>query len=215
MKTIIKTLLVLLLATSANANTNLLWLDYTTPHGSGVYGDSWPVTANKINVNFSNILGVVVGGSLGGGSNFYSYTNYVTTNLYLTQNNYSYTTTNQYTGAITIYTNIYPGSNYFNYGSNVYVTSTSNYIANYYVGAGTNTIEKISGGGVDTTITNTLTLVNTNIILGWNVNTLITVSTNQFGVYQTNLFVRTNFNSFGFQSTTNGDIIIFLPLQPV
>ncbi|MEI6077229.1 MAG: hypothetical protein WCS94_16735, partial [Verrucomicrobiota bacterium] len=156
MKTILKIILAMFLAASASANTNLLWLDYTTPHGSGVYGDSWPVSANKINANFSNVLGLIVGGTIGGGSNFYSYTNYVTTNLYLTQNNYSYTTTNIYTGAITFYTNVYTGSNYFNNGSNVYITSTTNYFATYYTGGSSNTIEKFNGGGVDTTITNTL-----------------------------------------------------------
>ncbi|MEI8289586.1 MAG: hypothetical protein WCH99_08930 [Verrucomicrobiota bacterium] len=213
MKTILKIMLALLVATSANANTNMLKLDYTTPHGSGVYGDTWPVAANKINVNFSNVIGLIIGGTIGGGSNFYSYTNYITTNLYLTQNNYSYTTTNQYTGSITIYTNIYSGSNYFNVGSNVYVTTTTNYFATYYTGGSTNTIEKFNGGGVDTSITNTLTLINTNIILGYDFSQLIVVSTNQFGVFTTNIYTRTNvLGSGNGYIGTNGDIFIYLPI---
>ena len=211
MKTILKTLLALLVATSVHANTNMLWLDYTTPHGSGVYGDSWPVTANKINVNFSNLIGAVVGGGLGGGSNFYSSTNYITTNLYLTQNNYSYTTTNQYTGGVTWYSNVYTGSNYFNYGTNLYQTWQTNFFFNYYTGAGTNTIEKFAGGGVDTTITNTLTLINTNVVLGYNFSQLLIISTNQLGVWATNIYTRTNAVNNGYVST-NGDIFVYLPV---
>ncbi|MEI6197207.1 MAG: hypothetical protein WCS42_23070, partial [Verrucomicrobiota bacterium] len=61
MKTILTTLLALIAAVQIGT-AQIQYVDYTTPHGGGVFGDSWPVFAAKINTNFGYLYGLITNG---------------------------------------------------------------------------------------------------------------------------------------------------------